>query len=148
MGEEVFKFPGGGLEYGEGLIEGLNREFEEEMGVTVPRKDVIAELTERYIPPSQFAVKPFVAAMNRMPTWNIDTNEVAQVIVIPVVSLLPDNALRSTLIKMVVGQEVSLPAFHFNEHVIWGATAIMLAEFVAAWKGTFANPEDSTLLIR
>ena len=31
-GEEVFKFPGGGLEYGEGLIEGLNREFEEEMG--------------------------------------------------------------------------------------------------------------------
>ena len=32
MGEEVFKFPGGGLEYGEGLIDGLNREFEEEMG--------------------------------------------------------------------------------------------------------------------
>ena len=32
MGEEVFKFPGGGLEYGEGLIEGLNREFMEEMG--------------------------------------------------------------------------------------------------------------------
>lgn len=31
-GEEVFKFPGGGLEYGEGLIEGLNREFEEEIG--------------------------------------------------------------------------------------------------------------------
>ena len=32
MGEEVFKFPGGGLEYGEGLIDGLSREFEEEMG--------------------------------------------------------------------------------------------------------------------
>ena len=32
MGEEVFKFPGGGIKYGEGLIEGLNREFEEEMG--------------------------------------------------------------------------------------------------------------------
>ena len=31
-GEEVFKFPGGGLEYGEGLIDGLNREFVEEMG--------------------------------------------------------------------------------------------------------------------
>ena len=30
--EEVFKFPGGGLELGEGLIEGLNREFQEEMG--------------------------------------------------------------------------------------------------------------------
>lgn len=32
MGEEVFKFPGGGLEYGEGLIDALSREFEEEMG--------------------------------------------------------------------------------------------------------------------
>lgn len=32
MGEEVIKFPGGGLEHGEGLIECLNREFEEEMG--------------------------------------------------------------------------------------------------------------------
>ena len=32
MLEEVFKFPGGGLEYGEGLIDGLSREFEEEMG--------------------------------------------------------------------------------------------------------------------
>ena len=32
MGEEVIKFPGGGLEHGEGLIEGLNREFKEEMG--------------------------------------------------------------------------------------------------------------------
>ena len=32
LGEEVFKFPGGGLEYGEGLIEGLKREFMEEIG--------------------------------------------------------------------------------------------------------------------
>ena len=32
MGQEVIKFPGGGLEHGEGLIEGLNREFKEEMG--------------------------------------------------------------------------------------------------------------------
>ena len=31
-GKELYKFPGGGLEYGEGLIEGLNREFKEEMG--------------------------------------------------------------------------------------------------------------------
>ncbi len=33
-GKELYKFPGGGLEYGEGLIEGLKREFEEELNQT------------------------------------------------------------------------------------------------------------------
>ena len=31
MGKYLYKFPGGGLEYGEGLIEGLQRESMEEM---------------------------------------------------------------------------------------------------------------------
>ena len=34
-GKEVLKFPGGGLEYGEGLIEGLQRESMEEMNQTL-----------------------------------------------------------------------------------------------------------------
>jgi len=34
-GMEFSKFPGGGLEYGEGLLEGLEREFKEECGVGV-----------------------------------------------------------------------------------------------------------------
>lgn len=33
--KEVLKFPGGGLEYGEGLIEGLQRESMEEMNQTL-----------------------------------------------------------------------------------------------------------------
>lgn len=34
-GYSFTKFPGGGLEFGEGLLEGLKREFEEELGITV-----------------------------------------------------------------------------------------------------------------
>ena len=34
-GMEFSKFPGGGLEYGEGLLEGLEREFKEECGVEI-----------------------------------------------------------------------------------------------------------------
>ncbi len=34
-GLEFSKFPGGGLEYGEGLLEGLKREFDEECGVAI-----------------------------------------------------------------------------------------------------------------
>lgn len=32
---QVIKFPGGGLEFGEGTIDGLKREFKEELGVTI-----------------------------------------------------------------------------------------------------------------
>ncbi len=32
-GFEFTKFPGGGLEYGEGTLDGLKREFEEELGI-------------------------------------------------------------------------------------------------------------------
>lgn len=34
-GYSFTKFPGGGLEFGEGLIDGLKREFKEEMGITI-----------------------------------------------------------------------------------------------------------------
>lgn len=34
-GMEFSKFPGGGLEYGEGLVEGLEREFNEECGTAI-----------------------------------------------------------------------------------------------------------------
>lgn len=34
-GREVVKFPGGGLELGEGLKDGLKREFKEELGIEI-----------------------------------------------------------------------------------------------------------------
>lgn len=34
-GREVVKLPGGGLELGEGLKEGLKREFKEELGIDI-----------------------------------------------------------------------------------------------------------------
>jgi hypothetical protein len=37
------------------------------------------------------------------------------------------------------GRTAILPAYSFDGHVIWGATAIMLTEFIAAWKTTFPN---------
>ena len=34
-GEQLMKLPGGGLEFGEGLLDCLHREFEEELNVTI-----------------------------------------------------------------------------------------------------------------
>lgn len=39
MGKVVVKLPGGGLEYGEGPVDCLKREFEEELGILVTVKE-------------------------------------------------------------------------------------------------------------
>lgn len=116
------------------------REFNEEMGVALNGKEIFAQLTDRYIPPSQFIVTPFLACLTRMPNWNIDKTEVAALLIIPVEQFLSNDSLRMTEIGLAAGSTISLPAYHYQEHVIWGATAIMLTEFVAAWKSTFSDP--------
>lgn len=39
--EKIIKFPGGGLKFGEGTIDGLKREFREELGVEVIVEELI-----------------------------------------------------------------------------------------------------------
>ncbi|SHL10661.1 NUDIX domain-containing protein [Chryseobacterium polytrichastri] len=52
VGEALMKFPGGGLEYGEGLIECLHREFDEELNVKV-------EIVEHLYTQEDFLVSRF-----------------------------------------------------------------------------------------
>ncbi|WEK70551.1 MAG: NUDIX hydrolase [Candidatus Chryseobacterium colombiense] len=51
-GEALMKFPGGGLEYGEGVLECLHREFEEELNVKV-------EIVEHFYTQEDFLVSRF-----------------------------------------------------------------------------------------
>lgn len=51
-GEPLMKFPGGGLEYGEGLTDCLKREFEEELNVNI-------EITEHLYTQEDFVVSRF-----------------------------------------------------------------------------------------
>ena len=60
-GEEVFKFPGGGLEYGEGLIEGLQRESMEEMNQNL--KNIEHFYTTDFFQQSQFNSKDQLIAV-------------------------------------------------------------------------------------
>lgn len=120
-------FPGGRKEEGEGYAQAALRETCEELGVCQPI-ELIGKLTELYIPPSDFLVQPFVGYLDHHPEWRYDPREVAEVIECPVTLLLDDSLKRREMGEF-QGVSFEYGSYHFGGHRVWGATAIMLAEF-------------------
>lgn len=124
-------FPGGRQEEAETLLEAALRETEEEIGVPTTAVTPLGQLTPIYIPPSGFLVHPFVGWYRpaRRPTFHPAVEEVAELIEAPLRHLLdPTNATEA--LWDFHGHEVLVPYFTLNGHKVWGATAIMLSEFI------------------
>lgn len=124
-------FPGGKMEETDrNLMDTALRETEEEIGVTPHQINVLGELTELYIPVSNFLVQPFVAITNESLNYIPEEKEVKQIIDFPIIELLKEDAIIPTSVK--AGETLTLkniPAFIYQEKIIWGATALILNEF-------------------
>lgn len=122
-------FPGGRIEPGETPVEAALREGWEEVGVNPAAPDVLGTLTDLYIPPSDFTVTPVVAAIGERPVFRPQAEEVDVIIEVPLPALL-DPAGRTSAVWTIRGQEIEIPYFAFGGFEIWGATAMILAEFL------------------
>jgi hypothetical protein len=70
-----------------------------------------------------------------------DKNEVEKVVEIPVDFFLNEkNVHLQTEIKIFNGSLVHVPAYIFEDHIIWGATAIMLSEFTFLMEKVRSTP--------
>ena len=125
--------PGGRKESDESLIEAALRETEEELGIGAKGLTVIGELTPLYIPPSQYCIYPTIAVADSRPVFRPSPEEVAELIELPLSHLLDDgNIVREEW--TIRGMRVDVPFYHFQEYKIWGATAMVLAEFLVMVK--------------
>lgn len=122
-------FPGGKKEeHDESFEQTALRETEEEIGVVRKNVNIIGELSDLYIPPSNFKVFPFVGFTNTRPKFVKNQNEVDEIIELSISDLLRDDILKSKELKLAAGFNFETPYFDIQNHVVWGATAMMLNE--------------------
>lgn len=121
--------PGGAWEKGDGSLENTAlRETREELGIT-DEIEILGSLTELLIPVSNFLVSPFVGFTASTPVFHLDVTEVQFVIESPISDLLdPRNVDSKVLVRH--GQSIKAPFYRIGDETIWGATAMILSEFL------------------
>jgi len=125
-------FPGGKQEAEESLKETALRETFEEIGVAPDKVQILGEITQIYIPPSNFLVSPFIGFVDFEPVFTPEVKEVEEIIEVKISDLLDDKKIKQKKIK--VGKHtdkpllIDVPYFELNYNTVWGATATILSE--------------------
>lgn len=122
-------FPGGRIEQNESPWMAAVRETEEELGVLLPKLTPIGAIRPIYVFASHHWVRPFLAMQHNDLDFNPNRDEVETVISMPLPHLV---ASSPTLRPIVRGTYQFLaPHIEYQEHAVWGATAILLQDVKA-----------------
>lgn len=129
-------FPGGKMEEADAtVIETALREAEEEVNIKPNEVKVIGQLTNLYIPPSNFLVHPVLGILERPPLLMPDKHEVQSIHLPELSYLLRDDIIEEKDIILSSGFKMRTPYFEVDGHTVWGATAMMIAELKEIMKG-------------
>lgn len=122
-------FPGGKYETPDVTFEKTAlRETHEEIGIHPEKIEIIMPFTNLYIQPSNFMVYPFLGICKEEIVFVPDNNEVVTIIELPLNDFLNDDLVVTTMMSTSYAEKIEIPAFKINEHIVWGATAMMLSE--------------------
>ena len=108
------------------------RETHEEIGLHKDDIDIVGDLSSVYIPPSNFNVYPFIGYINTTPIFHPDPKEVS-LILKPKLDYVLNMDIVDSLVE-VNGSTQKVPSYIIDNHILWGATAIMVHEFVLLFK--------------
>ena len=106
------------------------RETFEEIGVAMDHVEIIGQLDEM-ITISNFLVRPFVGRITQAGPYPFVHSEieVAEILEVPLQHLRDEINVVSEL-RLYQGREMMAHSYRFGEHLIWGATARILKQFL------------------
>ena len=124
-----FSLPGGQFEEQDiSFDETAIRETVEELGVEYENIEIIRQLSEIYIPPSNFLVYPYIGIYTGEPNFTPEEREVQYIVPLDLEAFL--NAEHEVFEREFSGQVVEIPGYNIgDEEYLWGATAMILEEF-------------------
>jgi 8-oxo-dGTP pyrophosphatase MutT (NUDIX family) len=121
--------PGGAADEGETLAQTALREASEEIGVDPASVRVIGELTPVHVIVSGFTLHPVVGVADVRPAFQAAPGEVDEILEVSLDDLRDASRIRvGTRIRE--GAAVEYPYFDLLGHQVWGATAMVLGEFI------------------
>lgn len=132
--------PGGKYEKSdETLIQTALRESQEEIGVDPNEIEILGSLTPLHIPVSNYLVQPVVGRYKSAPIFQADKNEVDRILEINLNDLL--NPVNRSNKEFAFGKiRFDAPIYKPDNLVIWGATAMILSEFLEVVSKIKTNP--------
>lgn len=122
-------FPGGKVEESDrDIVHTALREAEEEVNIKPEDVTIIGQLTELYIPPSNFLVHPVLGVLKSAPELIPDAHEVESIHVPELKYLFRDDIIGEKEISLASGFRLNTPYLKVDGHTVWGATAMIIAE--------------------
>lgn len=124
-------FPGGKQEdEDKNIFETALREAKEEVGIDPEQTELLGQITNLYVQPSNFCITPVVAYTPQQPDFTIDPQEVDELIEVSLETITNPAIIKTKMIRLADGFEIETPYYDVNGKVVWGATAMILSEFI------------------
>jgi 8-oxo-dGTP pyrophosphatase MutT (NUDIX family) len=121
--------PGGATDPGETLAEAALREAAEEIAVDPAAVRILGELTPVHVLVSGFTLHPVVGLTDRRPDFTPALGEVEEILEVSLDDLRDASRIRQGT-RIREGVAVEYPYFDLLGHQVWGATAMVLGEFI------------------